>query len=55
MKTFSLDRGVELCSQLFNEYVEPYAYALMSGELPAITLWFIVLEQKMENGQPQSV
>lgn len=49
MKTFSLDRGVELCSQLFNEYVEPYAYALMSGELPAIT--FMVHRSGTKDGE----
>lgn len=37
MKTFTLDRAVDLCTTLFDKYVEPYAYAVMSGELPAIT------------------
>lgn len=37
MKTFTLDRAVEICMVLFDKYVEPYAYAVMSGELPAIT------------------
>lgn len=37
MKLFTLDTAVEICTTLFDDYVEPYAYAVMSGELPAIT------------------
>lgn len=37
MKTFSLDDVVTMCTSIFDCYVEPYAYAVMSGELPAIT------------------
>lgn len=37
MKTITLDQMVQICTDLFDQYVEPYAYAVMSGELPAIT------------------
>lgn len=37
MKTFTLDDAVNICTAMFDHYVEPYAYAVMSGELPAIT------------------
>lgn len=37
MKMFSLDRAADICLEVFDKYVEPYAYAVMSGELPAIT------------------
>ena len=37
MKTFSLDQAADICLEMFELYTEPYAYALMSGELPAIT------------------
>lgn len=37
MKMFSLDQAADMCTELFEEYVEPYAYALMCGELPAIS------------------
>ena len=37
MKTFSLDQAADMCLELFDNYVETYAYSMMSGELPAIT------------------
>lgn len=37
MKTFSLDDAANMCLELFEKYVEPYAYTMMSCELPAIT------------------
>ena len=37
MKTFSLDQAADICLEVFEEFVEVYAYSLMSGELPAIT------------------
>lgn len=38
MKTFTLDRAAEIVVELFNKYIEPYAFGIMSGELPAISL-----------------
>lgn len=37
MKTFSLDQAADMCLELFEDLIEPYAYSIMSGELPAIT------------------
>ena len=37
VKTFSLDQAADICLEVFEEFVEVYAYSLMSGELPAIT------------------
>ena len=37
VKTLSLDQAADICLEMFELYTEPYAYALMSGELPAIT------------------
>jgi hypothetical protein len=37
MKMFSLDQAADMCNELFDDIVCPYAYSMMSGELPAVT------------------
>lgn len=37
MKMFTDDTAVGICIDMFDQYVEPCAYSLMDGELPAVT------------------
>lgn len=37
MRLITLDEAVQIVSQVFDEYVEPLAVSMMSGEVPSIT------------------